>query len=1382
VQAKLTILAASCLACLPQQVDGKLVAGGFTSLTLGDHAHVLFAQLNANLISRRSHSVENRSEDMAHRLAVQALDEVSQDDPEAAKAVSLIQTNLVVQGSTAMELGTLAQLQWEVSQWHADIGRGAMIVAAGVALVWALHHLNRRNQSADALKASDGQTRLAGMTVRQWVVSVLGNCAFVAMMSRFQWAYGSQDTATPLFSIIVSTLWIGPAIAHWFFGRLQPAAWIVRCEQKASAYVDFISRMPAVPEDPCSTTLAIEPEGTEVLGASLEHVLPHKGVRASAGGLGTVLAILVRRHPTPITLVHPMMKGKDYKLDEDTREPDVKLLVDGVLETVKVYKSVSQAEPTPGYFVTVTYLLLDHELFMRRPEIYPNCMTDSDALSFFSLWNQVVGALLIRYKVHVFHCPDYHTALAPLYAHKVRPNLRVLLILHNAAYHGNIATDMVSGQRLAHMSRVFNLPKEELHEFCLHEGRFNMLRAASEIIRRQDGTGACAVSEAYAKEVQQDYSFFRSVQVSGLDNPMEEDARLKIKAAVEEAGGLRQCKRNSKLETQRAFGLNEDAEVKMVVFLGRMVKQKGTDLIADIASWMLDTYQDTQLVFVGPVGDAHGIYTKHKAEALAAEARYKGRLYACCKFIAVPPALYLGADFCFMPSRDEPFGYVDIEFAWRGALSIGSAVGGLGKVPGFYYRIDDRENDNHLREGLMQATTMALETPAAEIEELALRAMGMTFPLATWQSLLHWHTSYQLCASIAGSAEAQAKFKPASSMRSKAASSMVGEPVKLAMEIPRAEEESDDSDVEEEKIADDGDDEPVDAPEVVFQPEMTMDELSATVENVLQERPDTTLKDILVEAGTANDLAYETSAISRALLLPVFGTRARWVHIIISIGYITSPVAEMAVVLLVQQWITRAVPMHSLEAKKLVAELRAATFVVHSLGSAVGSAFWYMVSRVLPPRTVLMIALLLEPPLLMGIYVSSLSDWSLFEEGRSLLLGSMFFHGASSASAVLFVVFNFMMTLAELRESAMIVGVLDTVKLLVTLALTGYVFSVMTIDVRIGQAPTIYIFAVVPLLIIVVVRSLSACPLVFAPRGYRDEVLPDLGLMHLGLLQAFNKYKAYAAVTLMDCVNQIAAFPGLLIVVWWTLSGWTAQDFGWAVISAVVIMTPFFVVIAIAVWRSSSSEIGLILEAALYIPPTTPLLTLVIQEASNNRKSHNLETWAFGLSIAAFILKYMRNSALGMARFRLLRSQWHFAAFRTIEACAQYICRAASPQVCALVLQYSLYSQRYLGASAPRNLHMWSFDAAHQRELANAITITALPFAVIEMMIQHVASQWVREDLSAAEPPLGHPKVCPEVPWLKAARLHAPAWFAAGLFLISAWATQVKMVAPVIPT
>ena len=68
--------------------------------------------------------------------------------------------------------------------------------------------------------------------------------------------------------------------------------------------------------------------------------------------------------------------------------------------------------------------------------------------------------------------------------------------------------------------------------------------------------------------------------------------------------------------------------------------------------------------------------------------------------------------------------------------------------------------------------------------------------------------------------------------------------------------------------------------------------------------------------------------------------RMRWIHFFISLAYITSPVVDMAVVMFVQQWIALSTPEQSFEAKLMMAELRAASFIVHSLGCAVGSGVW----------------------------------------------------------------------------------------------------------------------------------------------------------------------------------------------------------------------------------------------------------------------------------------------------------------------------------------------------------------------------------------------------------------------------------------------------------
>lgn len=54
----------------------------------------------------------------------------------------------------------------------------------------------------------------------------------------------------------------------------------------------------------------------------------------------------------------------------------------------------------------------------------------------------------------------------------------------------------------------------------------------------------------------------------------------------------------------------------MFVFVGRWVKQKGVDFIADVAGWLLSTYPDAQLLMIGPIGDPFGSYAKEKMDNL----------------------------------------------------------------------------------------------------------------------------------------------------------------------------------------------------------------------------------------------------------------------------------------------------------------------------------------------------------------------------------------------------------------------------------------------------------------------------------------------------------------------------------------------------------------------------------------------------------------------------------------------------------------------------------------------------------------------------------------------------------------------------------------------
>ena len=78
--------------------------------------------------------------------------------------------------------------------------------------------------------------------------------------------------------------------------------------------------------------------------------------------------------------------------------------------------------------------------------------------------------------------------------------------------------------------------------------------------------------------------------------------------------------------------------------------------------------------------------------------KYKGRVFSQPEFTALPPFVFSGAGFALMPSRDEPFGLVAMEFGIKGALGIGARVGGLGQMPGWLFTVESMTTSHLLQE------------------------------------------------------------------------------------------------------------------------------------------------------------------------------------------------------------------------------------------------------------------------------------------------------------------------------------------------------------------------------------------------------------------------------------------------------------------------------------------------------------------------------------------------------------------------------------------------------------------------------------------------------------------------------------------------------------
>lgn len=136
-----------------------------------------------------------------------------------------------------------------------------------------------------------------------------------------------------------------------------------------------------------------------------------------------------------------------------------------------------------------------------------------------------------------------------------------------------------------------------------------------------------------------------------------------------------------------------------------------------------------QLICVGPVIDLYGKFAALKFARMMEV--YPGRVYSKPEFTALPPYIFSGADFALMPSRDEPFGLVAVEFGRKGALCVGARVGGLGQMPGWWFTIESTTT-KHVIQQFKIACQGALASKPDVRAIMRARAAKQRFPVAQW--------------------------------------------------------------------------------------------------------------------------------------------------------------------------------------------------------------------------------------------------------------------------------------------------------------------------------------------------------------------------------------------------------------------------------------------------------------------------------------------------------------------------------------------------------------------------------------------------------------------------------------------------------------------------
>jgi alpha-1,3-glucan synthase len=145
---------------------------------------------------------------------------------------------------------------------------------------------------------------------------------------------------------------------------------------------------------------------------------------------------------------------------------------------------------------------------------------------------------------------------------------------------------------------------------------------------------------------------------------------------------------------------------------------------------VLECHPKVQLICIGPVIDLYGKFAALKLARMME--KYPGRVFSKPEFTTLPEYIFSGAEFALIPSRDEPFGLVAVEFGRKGALGVGARVGGLGQMPGWWYTVESTTSA-HLIKQFKGAIESAISSSREVRAIMRARSAKQRFPVQQWK-------------------------------------------------------------------------------------------------------------------------------------------------------------------------------------------------------------------------------------------------------------------------------------------------------------------------------------------------------------------------------------------------------------------------------------------------------------------------------------------------------------------------------------------------------------------------------------------------------------------------------------------------------------------------
>ena len=312
----------------------------------------------------------------------------------------------------------------------------------------------------------------------------------------------------------------------------------------------------------------------------------------------------------------------------------------------------------------VRVVFVDNTRRLARDKVY-GAPDDNMRYAFFC---RAVFEDLRDARPDVVHAHDWHAALlVPLVARGLK-TVATVFTIHNLAYQGRTSADVL---------KAIGLPRARLASEDPNECN-PMARAiaTADIVS--------TVSQRYAEEILtpefgerlSDLLRSRRRRLAGIVNGIDTsafdpatDPHIASRYDADDPTG----KAKNKEALQREGKLAVDAKAPVYGVVGRLVEQKGIDLLTAAAPHLLTS--GGQIVVLGTGDPAYEVKWKELAQ------RSAGKIWLTLGFdAALAQRVYAGSDLFLMPSRFEPCGLGQLISFRYGTIPVAHAVGGLAET------------------------------------------------------------------------------------------------------------------------------------------------------------------------------------------------------------------------------------------------------------------------------------------------------------------------------------------------------------------------------------------------------------------------------------------------------------------------------------------------------------------------------------------------------------------------------------------------------------------------------------------------------------------------------------------------------------------------------